>query len=154
MCASQWPANGRSNTRAPAASASSIVRSAHGPSCTSTVGYDPNIPTFDAFFNSTRANQTTNALSEDSLADGITFMDTLVDDSGYPITVRAASLIVRNTRLQMVAQRILNSTITGVNVGFRPPPREKKVKTKLIGENSSAWLERYFAIVRWSRVRQ
>jgi hypothetical protein len=79
---------------------------------------NPLAPDGSAFFNATRGNQTTQALSEDSLADGITFMDTLVDDSGYPITIRAASLIVRNTRLQMIAARILNSTITGVNVNY------------------------------------
>jgi hypothetical protein len=79
---------------------------------------NPLAPDGAAFFNATRGNQTTAALSEDSLADGITFMDTLVDDSGYPITIRAASLIVRNTRLQMVAARILNSTQTGVNVTY------------------------------------
>lgn len=79
---------------------------------------NPLAPDGAAFFNGTRGNQTTQALSEDSLADGITFMDSLVDDSGYPITIRAASLIVRNTRLQMIAQRIINSTTTGVNIQY------------------------------------
>jgi hypothetical protein len=79
---------------------------------------NPLAPDGAVFFSSGRGNQTTLALSEDSLADGITFMDTLTDDSGYPITVRVGSLIVRNTRLQMVAARIVNSTLTGVNVTY------------------------------------
>lgn len=83
---------------------------------------NPLAPDGAAFFNATRGNQTTQALSEDSLADGITFMDTLVDDSGYPITIRAASLIVRNARLQMIAQRIINSTVTGVTINYTGAP--------------------------------
>lgn len=65
-----------------------------------------------------RGNQVTSALSEDSLADAITFMEQQRDDDGFHITVRAASLIVQNARQQLVANRILNSQITGTNVTY------------------------------------
>lgn len=70
------------------------------------------------FFSSGRGNQTTNALSEDSLADAITAMESQIDDSGFHIVVRAASLIVKNARLELIARRILNSTITGTTANW------------------------------------
>jgi hypothetical protein len=69
-----------------------------------------------AFFGGARANSTTNALSEDSLADAITFMESMFDDSGYRIMIRAATLVVKSARMEMIARRIVNSTVTGTSV--------------------------------------
>jgi hypothetical protein len=68
------------------------------------------------FFNTTRGNSSTAALSEDALADAITFMESQFDDSGYRIMVRAATLVVKSARMEMIARRIINSTVTGTNV--------------------------------------
>lgn len=70
------------------------------------------------FFNGTRGNTTTNDLSEDSLADAITFMESQFDDSGFRIQIRAATLLVKTARQEMVARRILNSTVTGTTVNY------------------------------------
>jgi hypothetical protein len=83
---------------------------------------NPTAPDGNPFFSAGRGNQTTNALSEDSLADAATFFDHMVDDSGYPVMVRVGSLVVKNTRLQMVAARIINSTLTGVSVTYAGAP--------------------------------
>lgn len=71
-----------------------------------------------AMWNNTRANQTTNALSEDSIADAITFMESLFDDSGYRIMVKAATLVVKSARMEMIARRIVNSTVTGTQIQY------------------------------------
>jgi hypothetical protein len=83
---------------------------------------NPTAPDGNPFFSVGRGNQVTSALSEDSLADAITFMDSMVDDSGYPITVRPGAVIVKNARLQMVAARILNSTLTGTTATYAGAP--------------------------------
>ncbi len=70
------------------------------------------------FYSVARGNQTTAALSEDSLADAITAMESGVDDDGYPIIVRVAALVVKNARQEMIARRIINSTITGTAVNY------------------------------------
>lgn len=66
--------------------------------------------------NATRGNYTTNALSEDSLADALSFMENQFDDSGYRIVIRAANLVIKNARMQLIANRILRSQETGTNV--------------------------------------
>jgi hypothetical protein len=83
---------------------------------------NPVAPDGSTMFNATRGNVTTSALSEDSIVDGISYFDSQVDDSGYPITVRAASLIVRNARTQLVAARILNSTFAGTTINWTGAP--------------------------------
>ena len=55
----------------------------------------------------------TAALSEDALADAIGFMESQLDDDGRQIVVTPQILVVKNARMQMIAQRILNSTQTG-----------------------------------------
>jgi hypothetical protein len=77
---------------------------------------NPTAPDGNPFFGGARGNQTTNALSEDSLADAVSFMDSLTDDSGFPITVRPGAVIVKNTRQQLVARRIINSQLTGAQL--------------------------------------
>lgn len=69
-------------------------------------------------WNNTRGNQTTAPLSEDSIADGITFMESLFDDSGYRIMVKAATLVVKSARMEMIARRIVNSTVTGTQIQY------------------------------------
>ncbi len=63
-------------------------------------------------------NQTTVALSEDALADAVAYMEDQVDDDGRQIVVTPRILVVKNARLQMIAQRILNSTQTGTGVVY------------------------------------
>jgi hypothetical protein len=79
---------------------------------------NPVAPDGQTFFNGTRGNQGSLALSEDSLVDAISYFDAQVDDSGYPITVTPQSLIVRNARTQLVANRILNSQIAGTTITY------------------------------------
>jgi hypothetical protein len=74
------------------------------------------------FFNASRGNQTTNALSEDALADAITFMETLLDDSGYRIQIRLATLVVKSARMEMIARRIVNSQASATTVNWTGAP--------------------------------
>lgn len=64
------------------------------------------------------ANQTTAALSEDALADAISSMEDQLDDDGRHIVVTPSILVVKNARLQMIAQRVLNSTETGTRAQY------------------------------------
>ena len=77
---------------------------------------NPNAPDGAAFFSSGRGNQTTTALSEDSLADAISFLESQTDDSGFPIVIRAQTLVVKTARMQAIAKRILNSQETGTSI--------------------------------------
>lgn len=70
---------------------------------------NPTAPDGNPFFSSGRGNQTTLALSEDALADAISFMEGQEDDSGFPIVIRARTLAVKTARLQAIARRILGS---------------------------------------------
>lgn len=71
-----------------------------------------------AMFHASRGNKVTTALSEDALADAITFMESMLDDDGYRITIKAATLIVKSARMEMIARRIINSTATGATVNY------------------------------------
>lgn len=79
---------------------------------------NPTAPDGDPFFSGARGNETTLALSEDSLADAISFMEGQVDDSGYQITVRAQTLVVKTARLQGIARRILGSQESGATANY------------------------------------
>jgi hypothetical protein len=74
------------------------------------------------FYSVGRGNQVTTALSEDSMVDAIGFMESLLDDDGRQIVVTPQLLVVKNARMQMIAQRILNSTQTGTNVQWTGAP--------------------------------
>lgn len=74
---------------------------------------NPNAPDGNPMFSSGRGNQVTTALSEDALASAISFMEGQTDDDGFPILVRARTLVVGNARQQLIANRILNSQLTG-----------------------------------------
>lgn len=58
-------------------------------------------------------NAATAALSEDSLADAISAMEGGVDEDGRPNVVRPRTLAVKNVRLELIANRIINSQETG-----------------------------------------
>jgi hypothetical protein len=75
-------------------------------------------PDGNAFYSVQRGNQTTAALSEESIADAIAFMEDQQDDDGRQIVVTPRVLVVKTARQQMVAQRILNSTQTGTTVNY------------------------------------
>lgn len=74
------------------------------------------------FYSAVRGNLTTQPLSEDSLVDGIAWMETQVDDSGYRIQVRAATLVVKSPRMQAIANRILRSQQAGTQVQYSGAP--------------------------------
>lgn len=79
---------------------------------------NPTAPDGNPMFSVARGNQVTTALSEDSLADAISFIEGQLDDDGYPILIRANTLVVGNARLQLIANRILNSQETGTNIQY------------------------------------
>lgn len=79
---------------------------------------NPTAPDGNPFISSGRGNQTTLALSEDSLPDAISAMENQRDDDGYRIIVRPAFLVVPNARMEMIAKRILNSTLAGTTVNY------------------------------------
>lgn len=80
----------------------------------------PNVPTATGgsvpFYGAT--NSVVTPLSEDSLADAIGAMESQFDDDGRPIVVTPTILVVKNARMQMIAQRILNSTQTGTTATY------------------------------------
>lgn len=79
---------------------------------------NPNGPDGAPMYSVGRGNQVVAPLSEDALADAITFMEQQRDDDGFRITIQAATLIVQNARQQLIANRILNSQLTGANVNW------------------------------------
>lgn len=74
---------------------------------------NPTMPDGDAFFHTNHKNKGTAALSEDSLADAIAAMEDQLDDDGAPIRVQPNALVVKNARMQLIANRIINSQLTG-----------------------------------------
>jgi len=71
-----------------------------------------------AFFHASRGNTVTNELSEDALADAMTHFESMLDDDGYKIRIRAASLLLKTFRQELVARRIINSTVTGATAAY------------------------------------
>jgi hypothetical protein len=72
----------------------------------------------DTMSNVGRGNYTTEEMSEDSLADALSFMEQQFDDSGFRIVIRMANLVVQNARMQMRANRILRSQEAGTQVVY------------------------------------
>lgn len=70
------------------------------------------------FFGSGRGNAITLALSEDSLATGLSQMTKQFDDIGRRIRVTPKVLAVGDPRVQLEANRILNSQLTGTTITF------------------------------------
>ena len=77
---------------------------------------NPTAPDGTAMFDNSRGNAVTAALSEDALANAISAMENQTDDDGRQIVVNPAILVVKTAKMQMIAQRILNSTLTGTTV--------------------------------------
>jgi hypothetical protein len=83
---------------------------------------NPTAPDGNPFFSTGRGNQTTVALSEDSLATAVGAMEDQLDDDNRRIHVTPATLIVKNARMQMIANRILNSQFTGATANYTGAP--------------------------------
>lgn len=76
---------------------------------------NPNAPDGAAMFSEARGNQTTEALSEDSLATAISAMEGQLDDDGNHIVVTPQTLAVKNARMELTAKRIIQSGETGTS---------------------------------------
>jgi hypothetical protein len=70
------------------------------------------------FFHASRGNTGVAPLSEDALADAIAWMEAQLDDDGNHIMIRANALLVKNAKLQMIANRIIRSQDTGTTVNY------------------------------------
>lgn len=68
-----------------------------------------------AFFHSSRGNLVTTALSEDALADAMTHFEAMRDDDNRRIRVKVTALLLKTFRMEMIARRIINSTVTGTS---------------------------------------
>lgn len=77
---------------------------------------NPTAPDGSPFYSVGRGNQINVALSEDALADAITFMEAQRDDDNFRIMVRAQALVVKTARMQMIAKRVLASQYAGTQV--------------------------------------
>lgn len=79
---------------------------------------NPTAPDGAAVFNTTRGNDFTAALSEDSIADVFTWMENQTDENGDQINVTPSTLAVKTLRLQMQAKRIVRSQETGTTINY------------------------------------
>jgi hypothetical protein len=79
---------------------------------------NPTAPDGVAFFHASRSNLGTAALSEDSLATAISNMESQLDDDGGHIIVTPRALVVQSARQQLVANRIINSQLTGAQLQY------------------------------------
>lgn len=78
---------------------------------------NPNAPDGAPMWSTTRGNQTTLLLSEDALATAVAAMTKQRDDDGRRIRVAPRRLLVGDPRWQLVADRIINSQLTGAQGG-------------------------------------
>jgi hypothetical protein len=74
---------------------------------------NPTAPDGNPFFSVARGNQVTDALSENSLANAISFGEGQVDDDGDKIVVTYTRLVVKTAIQELIARRIINSQLTG-----------------------------------------
>jgi hypothetical protein len=79
---------------------------------------NPDAPDGEAFYSEGRGNETTDALSEDSLATAIGAMEDQEDDDGDLIVVTPQTLVVKSVRMQLIANRIINSQLTGTVLNY------------------------------------
>lgn len=79
---------------------------------------NPTAPDGAAVFNTTRGNDSTAALSEDSLADAFTWMENQKDENGDQITMTPTTLAVKTLRMQLIAKRIVRSQDTGTTATY------------------------------------
>lgn len=74
---------------------------------------NPTAPDGAAFFSGARGNEVTTALSENSLAAAISFGEGQLDDDGERIVVTYDRLIVKTAIMELIANRIIESQLTG-----------------------------------------
>lgn len=79
---------------------------------------NPNAYDGTAFFHASHGNLGSAALSEDSIVDAISAIQNQRDDDGRRIMVRPNALIVPNSRLELIARRIVRSSQTGTTVNW------------------------------------
>lgn len=79
---------------------------------------NPTAPDGNPMYSAARGNEGVAALSEDALADAVAKMTKQIDDSGRRIRVSVRSLVVGDPRLQLVANRIINSQMTGATANY------------------------------------
>lgn len=77
---------------------------------------NPTAPDGNPFYSVARGNQTTSALSENSLASAISTMESQLDDDGNHIVVTPSTLVVKSAIMELIARRIINSQETGTTV--------------------------------------
>jgi hypothetical protein len=79
---------------------------------------NPTAPDGSAVFNTTRGNDFTAPLSEDSIADVFTWMENQVDENGDLITLTPTTIAVKTLRMQLIAKRIVRSQEAGTTVNY------------------------------------
>jgi hypothetical protein len=82
---------------------------------------NPTAPDGNPFFHSSHNNTGTAALSEDALAQAVSKMTKQLDDSGRRIRVNVRSLVVGDPVQQLIANRIINSQLTGTTLQYASP---------------------------------
>jgi hypothetical protein len=82
---------------------------------------NPTAPDGVAVFDATRNNTVAVELSEDALATAISTMENQVDPDGRRITIRPRTLAVKNVRMELIANRIINSQLTGTALQYSTP---------------------------------
>jgi hypothetical protein len=83
---------------------------------------NPTAPDGKATYSTERGNQTTEALSEDSLATAISTMENQLDGDGRHIVIRPQLLSVKTARMEMIANRIIRSQQTGTQAAYTGAP--------------------------------
>ena len=79
---------------------------------------NPTAPDGNPVFHASRGNTLTEALSEDALASAISAFESQTDSDGRHIAVTARTLAVKNARMELIANRILNSQTTGASITY------------------------------------
>lgn len=79
---------------------------------------NPTAPDGNPVYDNSRGNTVTAALSEDSLATAISTMESQLDEDGRHISLNVRTLAVKNARMELIANRIINSQLTGSTVNW------------------------------------
>lgn len=79
---------------------------------------NPTAPDGNPVYHSSRQNTVTDLLSEDSLATAISVMENQKDADGRHIVIRPEVLAVKNVRMELIANRIINSQLTGTEATY------------------------------------
>jgi hypothetical protein len=79
---------------------------------------NPNAPDGSPVYSTSRGNEVTTPLSEDSIVDLYNWMENQLDDSGDEITLTPSVIAVKNLRQQLIAKRIVRSQETGTTINY------------------------------------